>query len=170
VLGGRQRNPLVEDRFSRLRERRGLRTLVVGKSLRPLVETFAAGRCVATLADQDGGPDGFFVEFLGRPASVQAGLFRLIARRGIPLVLGFAERAVEGWRAVIHPPVLPAPASTADAAEAEARRLATLYTGRVEEAVRRRPDHWFWVHRRWKSRPRNGPVDLGDSTQSGEGR
>jgi KDO2-lipid IV(A) lauroyltransferase len=37
--------------------------------------------------------------------------------------------------------------------EREARKLAVAFTRLVEEYVRRRPDHWFWVHRRWKTRP-----------------
>ena len=27
------------------------------------------------------------------------------------------------------------------------------FTRTVEEMIRQRPDEWFWVHRRWKTRP-----------------
>jgi len=153
VLGGRQRNPLVEALFARYRARMGLGTLTVGKSLKPLVKALREGSFVASLADQDGGPGGFFLDFLGRKASVQPGLFRLAARSGVPMVTGFAVRDGDGWRGELQSPVWPEPARDEASAEAEARRLATLYAARVERMVRERPDHWFWVHRRWRSRP-----------------
>jgi KDO2-lipid IV(A) lauroyltransferase len=153
VLGARQRNPLVEDAFDRLRGQRSVRSITVGKSLRPIVEALRAGRCVATLADQDGGSEGFFLDFLGRPASVQPGIFRLAARSGVPLVTGFAVRDGAGQRGEMQDPLWPEAARAPEAVEAEARRLAGIYTERVAAAVRRHPDHWLWVHRRWRTRP-----------------
>lgn len=153
AVGARQRNPLVEDLIARYRTRVGLPSISVGKSLRPLVTSLARGACVASLADQDGGRDGFFLDFLGRPASVQAGLFRLCARRGVPIVTGFCGREPYGWRGVVQEAIHPEPVEDPDAVEAEARRLASVYTARVEAAVRARPDQWFWLHRRWKTRP-----------------
>ncbi len=153
VLGGRQRNPLVESLFARYRGNMGLGTLTVGKSLKPLVKALREGSFVASLADQDGGRDGFFLDFLGRRASVQPGLFRLLARSGVPLVTGFAVRDGAGWRGELQSPVWPHRARDEASVDAEARRLAALYTLRVEQYVRARPDHWFWVHRRWRTRP-----------------
>jgi len=153
VLGGRQRNPLVEDLFARYRGNMGLQSLTVGKSLRPIVEAFEQNQCLATLADQDGGPDGFFIDFLGRKASVQTGLFSLAARRRVPIVTGFSMREGRTWRGELHDPEWPREAHTKEAAEIEARRLAGFYTRRVEQYVRKHPDHWFWVHRRWRTRP-----------------
>ena len=163
VLGARQRNPLVEELFARYRGRMGLSAITVGKSLKPILKALNSGAFVATLADQDGGPGGFFLDFLGRKASVQPGLFRLIARRGTPMVTGFSWREGEGWRGVFQEPIWPLPVSAEEEAEAEARRLAVLYTARVEEHVRRHPDHWFWVHRRWRTRPPDeaGPPEPG---------
>ena len=159
VLGARQRNPLVERLFATYRERRGYRVITVGKGLRPLVRALDEGYVVGTLADQDGGRLGFFLEFLGRPASVQSGLFRLASRRGTPLIVGFAERTGEAWEARVHGPFLPRPVAGPEAVEEEARRLAAIYNDLVEDAVRRRPDQWFWLHRRWHTRPpQEGPL------------
>ena len=153
VLGGRQRNPLVEDLIARYRRNMGVQPLTVGKTLRPLVDALSRNACVATLADQDGGRDGFFLDFLGRKASVQSGLFRLIARRGIPFVTGSTFRDGSGWRGKLDDPVWPEETTSKTQAEQEARRLAALYSARVETWVRQHPDHWFWVHRRWRTRP-----------------
>jgi KDO2-lipid IV(A) lauroyltransferase len=158
ALGARQRNPLVEEQFSHLRRRVGMGTLVVGKSLRPILELWNQGTCLATLADQDGGKQGFFLEFLGRKASVQSGLFRLAARRGVPVVTGFAVREGEGWRGKLMPPLRPEPTREPEEVEREALRLAAAYTAQVERLVREHPDHWLWVHRRWHTRPEGGEL------------
>jgi Kdo2-lipid IVA lauroyltransferase/acyltransferase len=150
ALVARQRNPLVESLFTAYRGRVGLPSINVGNSLKPLLRVLREGSCVATLADQDGGPHGFFLPFLGRPASVQSGLFSLLARKGTPMVTGFAIREGDGWRGEIQDPVFP----IADGdPETEARRLAAIYIQRVETYVRRHPDHWFWLHRRWRTQP-----------------
>ena len=150
AVAARQRNPLVERLFNDYRRNARISSINVGKSLKPLLKALQDGACVATLADQDGGPDGFFLPFLGRPASVQAGLFRLLARIGTPMVTGFAVRENDHWRAELHEPEFPRPGGDP---EEEARRLAAVYSARVEEYVRRYPDHWFWLHRRWRTRP-----------------
>ena len=150
AVAARQRNPLVEQLFNRYRQNIGMGSINVGRSFRPLLRALQEGACVATLADQDGGPQGFFLPFLGRPASVQAGLFRLLAKKGTPMVTGFAIREDNGWRGELQDPVFP---RLGPDPEAEARRLAAVYSGRVEEYVRRYPDHWFWLHRRWRTRP-----------------
>ncbi len=153
AIGARQRNPLVEDLFTRYREARGVRALTVGESLRPLLQGLRRGEVVGTLADQDGGRDGFFIDFLGRPASVQSGVFRLLARTRVPLVTAFTVRVGDGWRVEMQEPLRAEPTDHADATEAEAYRLAGTYTRRLEVYVRRHPDHWFWLHRRWRTRP-----------------
>lgn len=153
VIGARQRNPLVESLFADMRRHTGMKVATVGKSLKPILSTLNANRFAATLADQDGGRDGIFVEFFGRPASVQAGLFRLAARRGVPIATGFAYAEERGWSVRSQPVLFPRPVESPEQAEAEAARLAGIYAARVEAAVRERPDHWFWVHRRWRTRP-----------------
>jgi KDO2-lipid IV(A) lauroyltransferase len=69
------------------------------------------------------------------------------------MVTGFCVREGDGWRGFFQDPVFPLPAEKGEPEEAEARRLASIYTARVEDYVRRHPDHWFWVHRRWHTRP-----------------
>lgn len=156
VLGARQRNPLVEALFADYRQRMGIRAITVGESLKPILKTLREGSFVATLADQDGGRQGMFLDFLGRKASVQPGLFRLLVRRRVPLVTGFSFRDGAGWAAELQEPVWPQEVSKEDEIEAEAIRMAMLYVSRVETYIRLRPDHWFWVHRRWKTRPPEG--------------
>ncbi|NNF06906.1 MAG: hypothetical protein HKN21_09105, partial [Candidatus Eisenbacteria bacterium] len=157
VLGARQRNPLVEKMFSEYRASLGVEAITVRSGMRPLVQALKQGRLVTTLADQDGGRDGIFLDFFGRKASVQAGVFRLAARLQAPILVGFSTRVDEGWSGYLHPPLMPREAQGPEALEKEATRLAREYTQLVEQAVSAPPAHWFLVHRRWKTRPKNQP-------------
>jgi KDO2-lipid IV(A) lauroyltransferase len=41
--------------------------------------------------------------------------------------------------------------------EEDVRRLTQSFTSVVEGYVRRYPDQWLWIHRRWKTRPPGEP-------------
>jgi KDO2-lipid IV(A) lauroyltransferase len=153
VMGADQRNPLVGDLFEELRQRPGIETVSRERGLRALVKALRSGRLVASLADQDGGKGGFFLDFFGRPASVQGGLFRLAARLGVPMVTGFLWFEDGRWQARYDSPVETSPPGDEAAIEEEARRLALVYTRRLEQHIRAHPEQWFWVHRRWKTAP-----------------
>jgi lauroyl/myristoyl acyltransferase len=42
--------------------------------------------------------------------------------------------------------------------EVEIARIMRAYSAALEREVRAHPDHWFWMHRRWKSRPPDATV------------
>ena len=153
MMGATQRNPLVERMFNDARRRPGVEALSRGAGLKGVVRALRGGRLVASLADQDGGRGGFFLPFLGREASVQPGLFRLAARLGVPVLTAVSVWTGNGWKGIFDPPLETRPPGTPEEVEAEARRLAEAYTRRLEARIREHPDHWFWVHRRWKTRP-----------------
>ena len=146
-----QRNPLVGSFIDRRRNRLGVKTFPVGAPVRRALRELRENRCVVLLADQDAGGEGLFLPFLGRDASVTTGPALIAQRSGATIVTGFIEREGGGrYTMRIDESFTVAPD---DSIEDAARR----YTARVEAAVRRRPDHWFWVHRRWKTRaPRAG--------------
>lgn len=151
-LVGEQHNTLVDGLMNRLRQRLGVETIPLTGSLRGVFRALRANRIVAMLSDQDAGKGGIFVDFFGRPASTPYGPGRFAVATGAPLIPGVAVRHPGGrHELVISPPVLPAPAGTPP--EEAARVLTQAYTSVFEGFIRRRPDHYFWMHRRWKTRP-----------------
>jgi len=84
------------------------------------------------------------VHFGGLMADV-AGIVDVAARRGVAVVPSFIERRDDGSHlATFHPPLeLPDDAVAATA----------LMTRTIEEQVRRRPEQWVWMHRRWRTQP-----------------
>jgi len=149
-------NPLVEAMLEAVRESCGVGTIPLGASLRGALRALRAGRWVAMLADQDARRHGVFVPFMGRPASTPVGPARLSIATGAPIVMGFAERRDDGR---LDLEVLPPMTAADPAAPDAALELTARHTAALEARVRRRPELWFWLHRRWKTAP---PVERGE--------
>jgi KDO2-lipid IV(A) lauroyltransferase len=143
-------NPRVEALIGARREAAGVGQISADRGVRRVYEALRENRWVALLADQDARRQGVFVPFLGRPASTAAGPARIALATGAPIIMGFAMRQPDGRHVLeIEPPLgIPDPGA-ADAA----LRLTALHAQRLERRVRERPDHWFWLHRRWKTAP-----------------
>ncbi|MBN2564341.1 MAG: lysophospholipid acyltransferase family protein [Candidatus Eisenbacteria bacterium] len=166
-LVGEQHNILVDRLMNRLRERFGVQTVPVTGNLMGVLRALRNNRIVAMLSDQDAGRSGVFVDFLGEKASTPYGPARMSARTGAPLIPGVAVREERGrHELIICPPVERPPADLP--AEEQVRLLTQGYTSVFERFIRERPDHYFWMHRRWKTRPSEEATPA-DSRRTGPG-
>lgn len=146
-------NPLVDALATRYRTGSGNRLLSKHRDLRALVAALRRGETVGILADVHVQPQhGVFCEFFGRPASTSPLVARLARRTGAAVVIGYLvwDAGRERHRLVFEPS--PALVRTADESFDVQENTARL-TRRWEAIVRRHPDQWLWIHRRWKSRP-----------------
>ncbi|MCS7042768.1 MAG: lysophospholipid acyltransferase family protein [Bryobacteraceae bacterium] len=145
-------NPLLDALATRYRTLSGNRILGRGQHfLRPLLETLHAGGAVGILVDQNVTADrGVFVDFFGRKACVDSGLARLAYRTGAAVLLGYALWSDAEQRYVLHfEPEIPI--------SGDALADTQAVHARLEAAIRRAPDQWLWIHRRWKTRPPGEP-------------
>ncbi|MEO5617435.1 MAG: lysophospholipid acyltransferase family protein, partial [Candidatus Eisenbacteria bacterium] len=92
---------------------------------------------------------GVFVPFLGIPASTPVGPARMALALGAPIVMGFCWRRPDGRFEIDYEPALAGTGRGDDAV----LRLTALHTDRLTAWVRRMPEMWFWLHRRWKTVP-----------------
>lgn len=146
-----QHNPRVDRIQNDIRARAGVGIIRTGASIKDMIRALKRGEFIGMLADQDAGKDGVFVEFLGRRASVLKGAGYLSWRLNVPLVTAYGYRQPDGRHLlVVDPPVYPDRNLEEDVA---VHRLTEHHVRRLEAAVRRAPDHYYWVHRRWKTRP-----------------
>jgi len=149
VVAGDQKNLLVDRYVRRLRRQLGMRIITMGTALKDVIRILRRGGRVALVADQDGGPDGIFVNYMGRPASCAVGPARFAYRTGSPVIIGLSRRLRTGrYEATFYPPILPDPERPE---REEIERILIAYTRTLEDFVRRYPDQWFWMHRRWKT-------------------
>ena len=116
--------------------------------MRKILRELAANHGVALLIDQHlHTPDAVYVDFFRRPAATTSALAALALRTGAPVIPVFALPLPSGrYRLVYEHPVDPPHADTADAVREFKQRCSDV----LEMYVRRHPELWLWMHRRWR--------------------
>ena len=145
-------NPLVERLIEETRTRFGNRSIDKRAAMRPMLRTLRAGGTLGILVDLNTQPhEGVFVDFFGIPASTTSGVAALALRTGAAVLPVFAPWDEKRQRFVLHvdPPLQVA--STGDTKE-DVRQLTSLFTSVVESYIRRFPEQWLWIHKRWNNR------------------
>jgi KDO2-lipid IV(A) lauroyltransferase len=126
---------------------------VIGKHdfARGILRALARNEAVGILIDQNAAAsEGVFVNFFGRAACVSPGIARLAAHSGAAVIPGFALWSDAEKRFILrfYPPV-PISGDTLE----DTRRI----HAQLESVIRKHPDQWLWLHRRWKTRPPGEP-------------
>ena len=113
---------------------------------------------LALLGDQDAGKKGLFVPFFGSDASTFKSIALLAIQYRAVICVGYARRLPDDFRSsrwvryelgceeIIDPLEHDGPDAI--------REITVRYTAALERIVRLAPEQYFWVHRRWKSRPK----------------
>lgn len=149
-------NPLMDALINRYRCGSGGTAIEKREFARQALTAFKQGGAVGVLMDQNMlPPEGVFVEFFGRRASTTTGPARIARKTGVPIVLGLVI-----WDANMNKYRLrfdPVDWIKREDPEEEVLINTANFTRLIEEYVRRYPDQWLWVHRRWKTRPPGEP-------------
>ncbi|HEY3104722.1 MAG TPA: lysophospholipid acyltransferase family protein [Pyrinomonadaceae bacterium] len=150
-------NPRIEALVDAARTCRGNRTIDKMFAAREMLETLRRGGTLGILVDLNTlDREAVFVDFFGIKAATTFIVAKLALRTGASIVPVFApwDEKRRKFTLKIDEPLSFAP--TGDE-EADAVRLTQLITNVVESYVRRYPDQWLWIHRRWKTRPPGEP-------------
>ncbi len=146
-------NRLLDGFVNGIRCLHGNRVLHKDDFARDLLRAMRAGETVGILMDTNmTPPQGVFVDFFGVPACTASGLARVALKTGAAVLPGFMLWEPAERRYVLHfGPEL----NFARSGDAEADILAATQqcAAATEAWVRRYPDQWLWIHRRWKTRP-----------------
>lgn len=148
------KNQLVRELMWRGRVRFGLRLIEYNRPFTSLVRAVKAGTPLYYLPDQDAGHrHSVFAPFFGIPAATFTALPRLARMTDAAVILCVAYQRSwgRGYDVVLHPPLAGFP--SADAVADTARMNAE-----IERAVRERPEQYFWLHKRFKTRPPGEPA------------
>jgi len=151
TVSKRMRDPTVDGWIRERWRAYGVEVLPPHNSIRDCIRAIRAGWFLGFMLDQNMTRDeGVFVEFFGRPACTTPGLAVLAAYTGSPVIPVFVRREPDGRHLIQVLPPRDPPAGR----QAEALRAATQeYTRVIEEQVRKCPEQWIWLHRRWRTRP-----------------
>lgn len=141
------------DRFlKKFRQKTGQTILSKEGDYDRITEVLKAGGIVATLGDQDAGPKGLFVDFFGRPASTHKAVALLALEHDAVMLVVGVSRIASPMKFAIDAEDVIDPRDYADRADA-VKAITERFTKAFERLVRRHPEQYFWLHRRWKHEP-----------------
>jgi KDO2-lipid IV(A) lauroyltransferase len=146
-------NPLVDRWLSELRRRAGTRMIRKSAGAGGVLQALHERGLLVLPIDQNSTRGlGVFVDFFGLPASTNSGMARIALRTDAPIVPAFIVREGRSARHRVHVLPILQVERTGDPTE-DVRRNTQRFTAVFEEMVRRYPEQWLWMHKRWKTRP-----------------
>jgi KDO2-lipid IV(A) lauroyltransferase len=156
----RLKNGALDRFWAEQRRRLKIRAIFKEQSLKEVIARLRRNEAMGYVLDQNMGIDqGVFVDFFGRPACTLGVVAVLAKRFGTPVIPVFISRDRDDptrHRIVFEPPV-PFESRAGDKSDADIVDNTQRYTAIIERRVRERPDHWIWIHKRWKTRPPQKP-------------
>jgi KDO2-lipid IV(A) lauroyltransferase len=144
-------NPRLHELLEGIRTRTGNTVIYRQGSIRKVLRALGENRGVAILIDQHlQTPDAVYVNYFGRPAATTTVVGSLVVRTGAAVVPAIGLPLPGGrYRLVYAPPVPPPVDASPEAIQAFTQRC----TDAIETFVRRDPELWLWMHRRWREVP-----------------
>ena len=141
-------NPYLDAWLEQIRTRTGNSVIYRQGAIRKVLRELLGNRGVAILIDQHlHTPDAVYVDFFRRPAATTSALAALALRTGAPVIPVFALPLPNGrYRLIYEHPVDPPRADAPDAVKDFTQRCTDV----LEMYVRRHPELWLWMHRRWR--------------------
>ncbi len=145
-------NQFLDGLVEGLRTWTGNRTVPKQKSLGRILRFLKKGEVVGVLLDQNvAWQEGVFVNFFGELACTNIGLALLAMKSGAAVIPAFCIRQADGRYQVMIEPEIPWVHTGEKGSDVEINT--ERYTAVIERYVRDYPDHWLWLHQRWKTRP-----------------
>jgi KDO2-lipid IV(A) lauroyltransferase len=136
----------------------GNRPIFKNESARVMLKILKDSGTIGILADQNTMPEeGVFVDFFGKSACTTTGIARVALHTGAAVVPGYAywDETIQKYRLRFEPPVeLIRTGDTERDVSENTQRFAKV----IEEIIRKHPDQWVWIHKRWKTRPKGEPA------------
>ncbi len=143
----------VNDMIVNLRANMGVRTILRGRpgASRELIRVFKENRILGILIDQDTDVESAFVEFMGKPAWTPTAAASMAMKFGAPVIFGFTQREKDDRHTVI----IEGPLDLVQTGDHENDIIANtaMLTNKIEDCIRKNPEQWVWMHRRWRRQP-----------------
>ena len=141
----RQENAGADLFFKQLRESYGMNHIYRKSSLDNMYKLFEMNKIVILASDQDAKSKGVFVKFFGHPSSTPKGSAIFHLRTGSPMVFSLAHKEKDGTVVISFSKIETNSNSSIET-------ITQTYIHMLEEKIRQYPDHYFWFHRKWKTK------------------
>ena len=151
----RQNNKYADQWFEEMRRAHGGKTTDSGMGLREILRALKNGYILGLMMDQDNGKKGIFVKFMNKWCSAPVGPALISLKTKAPIVPLYIFPNYEGKHFFkIYPPLYPE--NYENTIEGQ-QKLTSDYSLLHEEIIKKHPEQWFWLHRRWKTQPSDCP-------------
>ncbi len=133
------------------RERLGMSLYPLHNALEGVNKTLKNGNIVGLLMDQNTGLNrGVFVDFFNMKACANPGLAKLALQSGAPVIPVYCYREHSKFIIEIQAEL---PIIRSGNIEQDILLNTQIQNTAIEKIVKQHPDQWFWIHKRWKTRP-----------------
>jgi len=145
-------NPFLDRFVNEFRGRTGQYILPKQKSGEVIKQVLGGGGILTLLGDQAAGKKGCWVNFFDRPASTHKAVALFSLGNEAPTMVSYARRLDRPLHYEVGPEAIVDPRDAGFACRS-VPLLAQWYTDRLEDLIRRAPEQYWWLHRRWKGQP-----------------
>ena len=150
VIMKKQSNPFINQIIEKLRSSFNVECIYKSKAGFPVIRALKRNRIVAFVADQDAGKNGLFLKFLGRSASTAQGPARYAISNNSPALIFTGIKEGNTFKIFISQSL------NFDYNKNNLKSAVTnntsVWTKKIEEYIKKYPEQYFWMHRRWKSK------------------
>ncbi len=144
---------------NRMREAHGVMAINRRAALRPVLSFLKKGDGVGFVLDQNAKEaEGVFVNFFGRSACTMPGLAIMAKRFSIPVVPLIFYRDEQGRHHLRFLPEIgweTIPNNGKEGGRLDILHNTQRYTQVLEQAIKEHPEQWLWMHKRWRTRPKD---------------
>lgn len=145
------KNTLLNAYIWQHREQMSLKLIPRKRAIRETLSALKDNQAVGFFADQNAGPEGVFVDFLGKSASAARGPAVLAQKTGAPLIFSLSVRQPDDrHRVYISSPIH---VKASDNLEQDVKIYTTQMLAQLEAYIHKYPEQWLWLHNRWKTQP-----------------
>jgi len=145
------KNPYSNRFINRIRQKAGMNLIPLNNSFRLSLQALRQNHLLGLIADQDAGSDGVFVNFFNRPASTAKGPAYFAIKTKAPVLLFTLVRDNKNNHTLYISS--PLKIKITGHTEKDIYYNTKLWSDELEKWVRLYPDQWFWVHRKWHTKP-----------------
>ncbi|HZZ42691.1 MAG TPA: lysophospholipid acyltransferase family protein [Tepidisphaeraceae bacterium] len=146
-------NQYISDWLFGVREKMGQEIITKKGATEAVVDVLDQKGAVGIVADQNAGSKGVFVDFFGRKASTYKSIGLVAMQYEVPIVIGYARRMNDQFKFHVGAQDIIYPKDWANEAN-PLHYITQRYNKAIEDFIRADPGQYWWVHRRWKTRPK----------------
>ena len=151
IIGTPLKDKRLNDLLWGYRNAHGAIAIERGRETFRMIKVLKSGGSVALLIDQDTKVKTRFVNFFGMPAATPVGATVLAMKTGASVVPTYVHLGDDGMQHMHILPEIPMKLTGDD--EVDMVYNTQVLTNFLEEAIRKHPTQWVWMHERWKTKP-----------------